>query len=261
MSQIVRLQDRTDRGPSGRLWQGCPWEALVSLNNPDRGWAKGDDFISGDAGAYTLTVIGSGSAALAMSSAHDGVLVANTGATTTDKGFNLNPGSATAAFVTPSASRTIWLETLIKLTTISTAPASFFGLATQALGLGTDGLVSGTNYIGFLSTATNTVKFAYLETGDTEYLSSALTVKTTTAYTTAEWVKLGFRIEGLRAVVPYINGVEQTPIVATDARSLPFDVMNVDWSVICKGTVQPVLSIDWWRCACLENTTATVAIA
>ena len=256
--------NRTGKHWSNSLWSTCPWQTIK--DNPGMGFTYESNFTPATVATgerdYTLTVVGAGSATLAGANAHGGQIVLDTGATTTDKGANVNPGGATSAFIVPSAATTSWFETLVKFTTISTAPASFIGFSTQATGLATTGLVDGTDYIGFYSTATNTLKFTYKDGGGTQYLGSALTIYgSTTTYTTAQWIKLGFKVDGLTTVTPFINGVMGTPIAATTTYPIPDAIMNICYSIICKGTVQPTLTIDWVRFACRDESIGVVSIA
>src|SRR6188768_433955 len=109
------------RGWTPDLWNKCPFPAI--RDNPALGFTFFDDFIgqhtgtttTGVGGGYTLTAI-AGTPTIAMDNAHGGTATATAAAATDTHGFIINPGSATAAFVTPAAGRRLAFEILVKQT-------------------------------------------------------------------------------------------------------------------------------------------------
>lgn len=244
------------RGWTPELWNSIPFPVI--RDNPALGFTAFDDFIgthtgtttTGVGGAYTLTAI-AGTPTIAMDNAHGGTATATAAAATDTHGFIINPGSATAAFVTPAAGRRIAFEILVKQTLQTvTLGSCFIGLATQATGMSTTGALTANDYIGFQCLDSDDLKFTYLNQGATLYVDSTKI----TDVVSAQYYRLGFLIDGLNSVTPYINGTRLTPIVATSTKSIPDAVMNVTWQDVSGGgTGTPTMTVDWWRFACYEE--------
>ncbi len=249
------------RGWTPDLWNNCPYPAI--RDNPALGFTMFDDFIgqhtgtttTGVGGGYTVTAI-AGTPTLAMDNAHGGTSTATAAAATDTHGFIINPGSATAAFITPAAGRRIYFEILHKNTLqTSTLGSTFLGLATQATGMTTTGALTATDYIGFQTLDSDDLKFTYLSSGDTLYADST---KITDMVST-QYYRLGFVIDGLTSVTPYINGTKLTTIAATTTKKIPHGIMNVTWqNVSGGGTGTPTTTVDWWRFACFEEPMTSV---
>lgn len=244
------------RGFTPNLWNNIPFPAI--RNNPGLGFTFFDDFIgthtgtttTGVGGAYTLTAI-AGTPTIAMDNAHGGTCTATAAAATDTHGFIINPGSATAACWTPAAGRKIAFEILVKQTLQTvTLGSCFLGFATQATGMTTTGALTATDYIGFQCLDSASLKFTYLNSGATLYVdSTAITTVVTT-----QWYRLGFLIDGLASVTPYINGTRLTTIAATSTKSIPDAVMALTWQAVSGGgTGTPTMTVDWVRAACYEE--------
>jgi hypothetical protein len=244
------------RGFTPDLWNNIPFPVI--RDNPGLGFTFFDDFIgthtgtttTGVGGAYTLTAI-AGTPTIAMDNAHGGTVTATAAAATDTHGFIINPGSATAACVTPAAGRILAFEILVKQTLQTvTLGSSFIGLATQAQGMTTTGALTATNYIGFQVLDTDDLKFTYLNSGATLYVDSTKI----TDVVSAQWYRLGFVIDGLNSVTPYINGSRLSTIAVTSTKSMPDDIMNLTWQAVSGGgTGTPTMTVDWWRFACYEQ--------
>ena len=65
------------------------------------------------------------------------------------------------------------------------------------------------------------------------------------------YVKLGFLIDGLTKITPYVNGVAKTAITLVTA----IPIVEMTPSFVCKAgaTTRPVLSIDWVACYQVEQ--------
>lgn len=249
------------RGWTPALWNGIPFPVI--RDNPRFGFTYFNDFVgehtgtttTGVGGGFTLTAI-AGSPTIAMDNAHGGTVTATAAAATDTHGFIINPGSATAACVTPAAGRTIAFEILVKQTLqTSTLGSSFIGLATQAAGMTTTGALTANDYIGFQALDSDDLKFTYLNQSATLYVDSS---KITDVVST-QWYRLGFLLDGLRSVTPYINGQALTTIAATSAKSIPDAVMNLTWQAVSGGgTGTPTMTVDWIRFACYEEPTDSI---
>lgn len=262
MTMHSHVPDRESREWTPSLWHDCPYPLI--RDNPRYGFVAGSDFVgdhtgtttTGVGGGYTLTAI-AGTPTVAMANAHGGQMVLTAAAATDTHGGIVNPGSATAAFVTPAAGRKIYFEMLFKQTLQTvTLGSSFIGLATQAAGMTTTGALTATDYIGFQALDAATFKFTYLNASATLYAGDTLAT-----YVSAQWFKLGFRIDGLTSVTPCVNGLLGTTIAATSAKSIPDDIMNVTWQIVSGGgTGTPTLTADWWRFACYDEATDVVTL-
>ena len=249
------------RGWTPDLWQNIPFPVI--RDNPRLGFTYFNDFVgehtgtttTGVGGGFTLTAI-AGAPTIAMDNAHGGTVTATASAATDTHGFIINPGSATAACVTPAVGRTIAFEILVKQTLQTvTLGSSFIGLATQAGGMTTTGALTAADYIGFQALDSDDLKFTYLNQGATLYVDSTKI----TDVVSAQYYRLGFLIDGLSNVTPYINGARLTTIAATSAKSLPDAVMNLTWQAVSGGgTGTPTMTVDWVRFACYEEPATSV---
>lgn len=234
------------RGWSPLLWQDCPWRQIEE--NPRYGITYFTDFAGWDNDLWTVTNATSGT--MAAISGLGGVARVSAAAATNDQGVTAaQPGGAASQFITLSALTKLWIEFMVKITpqTASGYGATWSGLATQAEGLSAAGAPAGTDRMGFLTenSSTNSLYFNYKDAGGSEY-----EVDTTFDITTGEWVKLGFKVEGLTRVTPYINGVAQTVIVATTTYPIPDAIMNITLANVANGgTGTPTSDYDWIRCA------------
>lgn len=252
---------RTGRSWSNRLWRKCPWQAIQ--NDPGLGFCWYSDFVAYSSIAATNTewtvTQANSSGTILSSSLHGGSMTVSAGASTDAYGVTAgNPGGVASACVTPSASTTIYLEALLKYTTqtASLYGAWWFGLATQAEGLSSAGAPAGTNRIGFLVENSADLLFNYKDAGGSEY-----EVDTTwnISLTTAKWIKLGFRIDGLTSVTYFINGVPVS-VAATSTYPLPDAIMNICVANVANGgTGTPLQEYDWIRFACVDQSWASVS--
>ncbi len=236
------------RGFTRKLWEPVPWEYL---DDPGLGFKYYDDFTPGVAGDYTVATI-AGSPTLLNSATHGGALVLSAGAATDTHGGNVSPGGATNSFITPSATTKIYFE--MRFTpTLQTGGSNtgnfFLGLSTMpttTAPLTTTGALNAADYIGFhLVNGTSCLaKLAYLNAGATLYLGSSLLTQTTTA------TQLGFVMDGLTSITPYVNKVKGDTVAFTSTKSAPDSVMNVSWALTAEGgTGTPTMSVDWVRVA------------
>ncbi len=254
------------RGWTPDLWNNIPFPVI--RNNPGLGFAYFNDFngvhtgttTTGIGGEIALTAI-AGTPTILAADLHGGGVVCTAAAATDTHGFIANPGSSgsaspTGGCITPAVGRQIAFEILIKQTLqTSTLGSSFIGLATQATGMTTTGALTAADYIGFQCLDSASLKFTYLNQGATLYADAALIA----VVKTDRWYRLGFLIDGLTSVTPYVNGTKLTPIVATATKSLPDAIMNATFQVVSGGgTGTPACTVDWLRYAVYEEPTTSV---
>lgn len=256
--------NRTSLKWSNALWGDCPWNALE--NDPGMGFTYYQNFAHFVVADWAVTNSTAGS--LTAVGAHGGSALLTSSATTAQGVNCASPGGATTtgSFVTPSASTIIWYETVVAPTTISTAPGFFAGLSTGATGLATTGVVNGTDYVGWYSTTSNQLLFTYKDAGGTQKLTSNTTepiyIKgTTSTFTTGEFVKLGFKMEGLSRLTLFTNGVQRMTLNTTSTYPFPDALMNVCYGLISRGTVTPLCTLKWLRVAVADSNIATIAIS
>lgn len=230
------------RGWTPGLWNDCPWNQIKE--NPQFGDVYFENFQNVDAGAWTVTVDTSGS--LAPLAGAGGIGRFSAGAATDTQGIlDANPGDSVGGWIVPTASTKIWYEVLCKPTNV--AHGYWVGLATHGECLANTGEPNGTDRVGFLTDDSSALLFNYKDGGGSEY-----EIDTTDDLVTATWIRLGFKMEGLTRITPYINGlVPSTPgtVVATTTYPLPDAVMSPVFAVIANGTTIPTLDVDWVRIA------------
>jgi len=86
----------------------------------------------------------------------------------------------------------------------------------------------------------------------TENDGSATAGGTVHAFIDGEYVKLGFVVDGVSSITPYVNGVAQDKITTNIAVTKP---MTPSVVVQSAGTTQTVGSVDWIACYQVEQIT------
>jgi len=232
------------RGLSPTLWNQAPL-AQVSIGGLDQGFGFIDDFLSyNDEGPWINTNATSGSAVL--DDAKGGVLIMDPGAATDGQGPQIQYGGATAACsFLPNANSKIYFEARLKLTTLGTGAFDFFvGLAETDTTLIASSANSAGDYIGIQSITANLLAIAVTENDD-----SATAGGTVHTFVDGEYVKLGFLVDGISSITPYVNGVAQTKITTNIAATIPMTP-----SVVCMAAgTQSVGNVDWVACYQAEN--------
>ena len=64
-----------------------------------------------------------------------------------------------------------------------------------------------------------------------------------------EYVKLGFVVDGLTKITPFVNGVAKTAITT----NIPIVGMTPSFVCHSSGTTDPIVHVDWVACYQEEN--------
>ena len=225
------------RGLSPGLWAKQPRD-FQDLNV---GFGIQDDFLTfNDEGPWIATNATTGSAALA--DAKGGVLTLDSGAAADNQGIQIQLGGATgdASFI-PSATSKIYFETRLKLTTIGTGTFDFFaGISKIDTTVITGSANTVSDYIGIQSITADLLAIAVTENNGT--LTSGGTAHT---FVDGTYVKLGFVVDGVSSITPYVNGVAGTAVTTNIAQTVPMSPTIVVQSA---ATTQSIGSVDWISC-------------
>ena len=247
-----------DRGLSPNLWNQAPLQQVLG-GGLGEGFGFIDDFLTLDlsesgaaadgsdltvAGSWCLTNATAGTAALDPA-AKGGVLLLDSAASTNNQGAQIQYGGAAgvASFI-PNVNAKIYYEARIKAADIgSTTVQIFAGLAEVDTTLFATAANTTSNHVGF--EAINTTSLSYVhEKADTR-------VSDTSAGTIADdtYIKVGFLIDGLTSITPFVNGVAGTKQTA----SIPIVEMTPSFVCHSSGTTDPILHVDWVACIQAED--------
>lgn len=238
MSNIVRYADNTFRGRSHspQLWLPAD---LEELRHGEGGFLFEDDFLDLPTGKYTATQATAGT--FALTDAKGGVALADCDSTTATQGINIQLGGTAGEIFIPDAEDIIIFEAYLKAADIATGPEFFLGLSVTDTTLIASSANSSANHIGFESVSDDNVLLFHTESGGSR--SSLTTVHT---LVDDAWVKLGFRVTGTGLIEVFVNG---SKFASTLTTNIPTTEMRP--SLVCQssGTTDPIVHIDWWKCA------------
>ena len=228
------------RGLSPNIFSQAP---ITEVNNGglSEGFGLIDDFLSfNDESPWISTAATAGTAILA--DAKGGVLELDCASGTSGQGIQIQYGGATgAASFVASADSKIYFEARIKVTDISTGIMEVFvGLSEVDTTIIDSGANSSANHIGFELVDDNLEIDFHSESGGSR--SSSANVASIADGT---YVKLGFLVEGVSKVTPYVNGIAKTAI----STNIPTAALTP--SLVCQSggsSVDPIMSVDWVAC-------------
>jgi hypothetical protein len=235
------------RGLSPTIWSQAP---LTEISNGGltEGFGFIDDFLAfDDATARWLLTNATSGTAIVDPAAIGGALLLNAGATTLNQGVQIQMGGevASASFIASATSK-IYYEARVKISTIgSTTGQIFVGLSEVLATLFASAANTSTNHIGYEIFNTTAMGLHSEKGGVRDSSAAAHTVVDGT------YVKLGFVVDGLTKITPYVNGVAKTAITLVTA----IPIVEMTPSFVCKAgaTTRPVLSIDWVACYQVEQ--------
>ena len=221
------------RGLSPGLWAKQPRD-FQDLNV---GFGITDDFLTfDDENKWVLTQATAGTVALDVA-AKGGVLLLDSNSTTNNQGVQIQLGGAAGAssFI-PSATSKIYYEARIKAADIgSTTCQVFAGLAIVDTSVFASAANSTANHIGYEAINSTAVGIHSEKAGTRSSTASAHTLVDDT------YVKLGFVVDGLTSVTPYVNGVAKTAITT----NIPIVALTPSFVCHSSGTTDPILHVDW----------------
>ena len=221
------------RGLSPALWAKQPRD----FQDLSVGFGITDDFLTfDDENKWVLTQATAGTVALDVA-AKGGVLLLDSNSTTNNQGVQVQLGGAAGAssFI-PSATSKIYYEARIKAADIgSTTCQVFAGLAIVDTSVFASAANSTANHIGYEAINSTAVGIHSEEAGTRSSTASAHTLVDDT------YVKLGFVVDGLTSVTPFVNGVAKTAITA----NIPIVALTPSFVCHSSGTTDPILHVDW----------------
>ena len=221
------------RGLSPALWAKQPRD----FQDLSVGFGITDDFLTfDDENKWVLTQATAGTVALDVA-AKGGVLLLDSNSTTNNQGVQVQLGGAAGAssFI-PSATSKIYYEARIKAADIgSTTCQVFAGLAIVDTSVFASAANSTANHIGYEAINSTAVGIHSEKAGTRSSTASAHTLVDDT------YVKLGFVVDGLTSVTPFVNGVAKTAITA----NIPIVALTPSFVCHSSGTTDPILHVDW----------------
>ena len=233
------------RGLSANIWSQTPL-AQINSGAIDEGFGFIDDYLSfNDEGPWVVSNATTGTAVLA--DAKGGVLFMDSGAASDDQGVQIQYGGATGAdsFI-PNANSKIYFEARLKLTTIGAGTFDFFlGLSETDASIITGSANTSSDYIGIQSITADLL--AILVTENDGSLTAGGTAHT---FVDGTYVKLGFVVDGVSSITPYVNGVAGDKITTNIAVTKP---MTPSVVVQSAATTRTTGSVDWLACYQVEQ--------
>jgi len=221
------------RGLSPALWAKQPRD----FQDLSVGFGITDDFLTfDDENKWVLTQATAGTVALDVA-AKGGVLLLDSNSTTNNQGVQVQLGGAAGAssFI-PSATSKIYYEARIKAADIgSTTCQVFAGLAIVDTSVFASAANSTANHIGYEAINSTAVGIHSEKAGTRSSTASAHTLVDDT------YVKLGFVVDGLTSVTPFVNGVAKTAITT----NIPIVALTPSFVCHSSGTTDPILHVDW----------------
>jgi hypothetical protein len=221
---------------ASNLWRTCP--LLEYLHDPSIGVLLDERWLSYDPeatnGEYVLTQSTTGAAAI--STAAPGVLELDSNSTTSTQGATLQHNKA--AFV-PAAGKHIWAEFAFKIVDTFDKVELFVGLSELDTTLIASSLNSSANHIGWECVSDDGVLVFAGEKAGARGTATAATIAEDT------YIKLGFYVDGVTSITPYVNGVPTGTPLAT--ANVP--VVALYPSFVCQsaGTNDPIMHLRPYR--------------
>jgi len=238
------------------VWADCPLLAIEA--DPSLAYVFMEDFINFYAitdanpptlAGWTCTQGGNTLGFLQIVAGAGGILEVDSESTTQHEGLHIQQ---TVAPFLGAANKDIWFQERLMITDTYDKAETFIGLEKiDWTLLKNDGdLDTGSDYIGFgTETGVAGITSFYI-CKDTAELSDSMGAAGT--FPEADWIRLGFHIDGTTGIHAFIDGVEialtnvvYTGIPTTDALAISF-VCQTD------ATNDPLLWIDWVRCVQLR---------
>lgn len=255
MTNIVRYNGSSDRGPSTKLWKGNEPKYGEWFNNPSKGWGWFDDFLTFGATAnqYTILAADSGASVAPLVSEVGGVLRLTTGSTDENE-VGISFGLATSVIgKIDAAAGACGFEARLRSSSITDGNLLLAcGMGEEAI-MAANMLVDATgvlvdkDFVGFQTLAAS----GSLLKGVHNTASGGGTTNLGTAGTmvAATWFKVGWWFNGIDKVTYYYNGVPVLTVLES-ATNFP-DGEELTFALYAKaGTAASLtVDIDWWAFA------------
>ena len=232
------------RGLSRNLWSQAPNDQIDS-GAFDMGFGFKDDFLAfTDTHSWVLTQASAGTVAPDVA-AIGGAVLLDCNSTTNNQGVQIQLGGAVgAASFIPSAASKIYFEARVKIADIgSTTCQMFAGLAIVDTSVFASAANSTANHIGFEAINTTAMGIHSEKAGTRSSTAAVHTV------VDDDYVKLGFLVDGVSKITPFVNGIAQTAITS----NIPIVGMTPSFVCHSSGTTDPILHVDWVACYQAEH--------
>lgn len=183
---------------------------------------------------FTVTEEGNGGT-LVMADEVGGVLQLTADGTAENDGIQMQ----THEFILPAADKHIWFECKVKGNDVIQTDW-FIGLCTTDTTIITG---NPADIIGFHSHDEDVnIDFEVSATA-----GAGTPVDTTSDLTDDTWVRLGFWVNGLTSVVPYIDGVANATATSTTVANIPAVELGLAFACLTGEAAANTLEIDWYR--------------
>ena len=221
------------RGLSPALWAKQPRD-FQDLNV---GFGFLNDFLSYEAD-FLLAQDSAGAVAM-DTAAKGGVLLLDVAGTSDNQGPALQMGgTAAASSFIASADSKIYYETRIKVVDTLAAAQLFVGVGAVLTPFIDSDANASPNHIGFESFSSTSATYASENAGTRSSTAAAATLAEGT------YIKLGFVVDGVSKVTPYVNGVAGTAFTA----NIPIVAVTPTFAIRSTGSTDPIMHIDWVAC-------------
>ena len=222
------------RGLSPGLWAKQPRD-FQDLNV---GFGLQSDFLSYEAD-WLFAQDGSQGAVNIDTAAKGGVLLLDSAGTDDNEGPDLQVGgTAAASSFIASADSKIYYETRVKVVDTLAAAQLFVGIGAVLTPFIDSDANASPNHIGFESFSSTSATFASEKAGTRSSTAAAATL------VEATYIKLGFVVDGVSKVTPYVNGVAGTALTT----NIPIVAVTPTFAIRSTGSTDPILHIDWVAC-------------
>ena len=232
------------RGLSPTLWNQAPL-AQVNIGGLDQGFGFIDDFLSfTDTHGWVLTQATAGTVAPDVA-AIGGAVLLDSNSTTNNQGVQIQQGGAVGAssFIASATSK-IYFEARVKIADIGSTTCQMFACLSE---VDTSILASAAN------SSENHIGYEAINTTAMGIHSEKATARSSTAavHTVVDdaYVKLGFVVDGLTKITPFVNGVAKAAITT----NIPIVGMTPSFVCHSSGTTDPIVHVDWVACYQEEN--------
>lgn len=252
MTYVLPNGANLHRGLSANLWTGKSL-AVLEKRNPSYGWGDYDDFMPFVPSFYEVAQTDSSNGTNAAKEQAGGWILLS-GTTTTAEGVQVQRGTVVttttsgASYAVTSARKTYY-EALIELTTLGGNAFVGFGTVDDNV-LETDGTVT--------ATGSNNAIGIYLVNADVRLVSKNGTSFTATtglaALASGIITKVGFLVDGVTSITPYVNGIALPSKKITTAASIPAGDLMAP-TLTCTGvtSVATTMGVDWWAAAQVDE--------
>jgi len=236
------------RGLSPTIWSQVP---LTEINNGGltEGFGFVDDFLYHvEQGQWDSTAASTGT--VTMDSVKGGVLLIDSAAGGDNQGIQIQyGGTAGAGSFQASATSKIYLEARYKIVDCGGTTPDDINIAVGLATVDTTILASGAHNVADAVLIQHIDDSTNYQLAGVAGSATAVLSGTIGSIVDGTYIKVGFFIDGVSSVTPYINGVAKTAITS----GIPTGVMAP--AVVAHGTsaVDPIVHLDWLACYQVEQ--------